>query len=113
MSESSRQRTPPDEVKQKVDEIVSDLACCDRAGCRCHEAKERLRLIADYAGREADDGVSTRYDAALQNAAAWKEHSRCRGELLACYRLGKNPSEALWKRMEAAAVAAEKTEPKP
>jgi len=44
----------------------------------------------------------------------WEKHARAlrdalkaKEELLACYRVGKNPSEALWKRLESARVAVE------
>lgn len=38
-----------DTIKEEVDKLVSDIAFCDRSGCRCSEAVEALIHIRDYA----------------------------------------------------------------
>jgi hypothetical protein len=41
-------------------------------------------------------------DRLTQERDAWKALAEVRQELLACYKLSKKPSEALWDRMDAA-----------
>lgn len=43
-----------EEVKEKINELVSDLACCSSYTCRCCEAGEVLRAIQEYARSEAE-----------------------------------------------------------
>lgn len=40
------------DIKTKIDELVSDLSCCDRSGCRCWQANDFVRMIAAYAQGE-------------------------------------------------------------
>lgn len=39
------------EVSKQIDDLVSDLACCDRSGCKCWEAQQYTKAIAEYAIR--------------------------------------------------------------
>ena len=39
-------------IKQAIDDLVSDTACCDRFGCRCWQAVEDLKRIRDYCDGE-------------------------------------------------------------
>lgn len=52
MTKTRIQGNGPFEVKREVDNIVSDLACCDRNECRCYEAKEVLTKIYIYCQKE-------------------------------------------------------------
>lgn len=42
------------EIAAKINEMVSDLAGCDRDGCRCYEAVSILQKIADIAREEVE-----------------------------------------------------------
>jgi hypothetical protein len=46
-------------------------------------------------------------EALLAHARALRDALNAKEELLACYRVGKRPSEALWKRLEKARQAVE------
>lgn len=42
------------EVKQEIDSLVSNLACCDRDGCRCWQAVQDLKNIKTYVDAEIE-----------------------------------------------------------
>ncbi len=39
-------------MADRINEVVSDTACCDRAGCRCWQAVADLKAIRDYCDTE-------------------------------------------------------------
>jgi hypothetical protein len=51
--EFGKRPVPRPEIVKAIDDLVSDLACCDRSGCRCYEAKRALEEIYVYALRES------------------------------------------------------------
>ena len=43
-----------EQMKIRIDELVSNLACCDRDACRCWQAVSDLKAIAEYALAEVE-----------------------------------------------------------
>lgn len=42
------------EIAEKINELVSSIAACDRDGCRCWEAVNTLHKIAEIAREEVE-----------------------------------------------------------
>lgn len=45
------------EIKRRIDDLVSDTACCDRSGCRCWQAVEDLKAIRNYCDQEIKNAL--------------------------------------------------------
>ena len=43
-----------EQIIKKINELISNLACCDRDGCRCYQAKLYLKQILDFCKKELE-----------------------------------------------------------